>query len=642
MNFIDDDELDLMKGRNRKDSFSGTKIEFVENNNVDYSYIVPEKDRIQINRVENVFDERYFDFDKEKYKYSLNFYDFEVFRFDWCVTIINPVENMRVVVANDFKALKKYYDDHCEQIWVGYNSRNYDVYILKSILLGMNPKKVNDDLIVRGMKGWQISQNFKKVKLLNFDVYTKNPLKVLEGFMGSDIRETEVDFDIDRKLTAQEMRQTIRYNVHDVEQTIEVFRRNHYLYDSQLQLVETFNMPLHMIEQTQSQLASNILECDRKEREDEFDIKIVDKIRLEKYKYAYDWFMNFSNMDYKKSFSMDVCGVPHRFGWGGIHGAPEKPIHRKGRMFHIDVTSYYPNLMIKYGFLTRNSRNPKLYENIYDIRVSLKQQGKKKEQAPYKIVLNGTYGITKDKYSAAYDPRQANNICINGQLMLLDLLERLEGHIDLIQSNTDGLIIQVDDNKDEIDKVIEICHMWENRFGMRLEFDEIEEIFQKDVNNYIFRFSNGKLERKGAYVMELDDLNYDLPIINRALVNYMMNDVPVERTINDCDELREFQKIVKISSNYRMAWHNNRYLNGKVFRVFASKDVNDTYFGKVKRIGATIEKFANTPDNAFIVNDNVNGVKVTKKLDKRWYVNLARQRLRDFGVDEDVFNGGLF
>jgi DNA polymerase len=177
---------------------------------------------------------------------------------------------------------------------------------------------------------------------------------------------------------------------------------------------------------------------------------------------------------------------------------------------------------------------------------------------------------------------------------------------------------------------------------MGLEQDEITEIFQKDVNNYVFRFKSGKLERKGAYVMELDDLNYDLPIINKALVDYMMNNIPVQETINNCDMIKEFQKIVKVSSNYEGGWHNGENLVDKTFRVFASKDQNDTYLGKYKYQGATIEKFANTPEHCFIMNECVNGVKVSKKLDKQWYIDLALKRLEDFGIKENKSIGGLF
>ena len=641
---LDNEDISILRGTQKikqkktlvkKQAFEVKKPEI----KIDYNNVIPEDEKIQINRKVMIDPEKYQDFTKELYPHSLNFYDFEVFVHDWCVTIINPVENIMTVIANDVKALKRYYHKHSDEFWVGYNSRNYDTYIMKGLLLGMNPKKVNDDLIVRELKGWQINRDFNKVSFLNFDIYTKNSLKTLEGFMGNDIRETEVDFNLQRKLNPQEMRQTVKYNIHDVEQTIEVFRRNKYLYDSQVQLIETFDMPIELIGATQAQLTARILECEKQEHNDEFDISIVPTLHLKKYVKAKEWFEDRSNLDYKKSFSMIVCGVPHQYGWGGLHGCPEEPLHIKGKLFHVDVNSYYPSEIIRYGFMTRNSNNPERYKYIYDYRLQLKKEGKKKEQAPYKIVLNGAYGMMKDKYSLAYDPKQANNICVNGQLMLTDLLEHLEPYIKLIQSNTDGLIVQVEDNQESIDKFMNICHRWEHRTGMGLGFDEITEIFQKDVNNYIFRFANGKLERKGAYVMELDDLNYDLPIINKALVDYMMNGISVEETINSCDELKEFQKIVKISSNYDGGWHNNEYLTDKTFRVFASNDKNDTYLGKYKYKGATIEKFANTPENAFIMNNNVNGIKVTRKLNKQWYIDLANSRLEDFGIKQSY---GLF
>lgn len=643
---LDEEDVSVLKGTKKiqpsKKAIKKTEIMPAKKEiSFDYSKIIPEDERIQINRKITLDAEKYQDFTKELYPYSLNFYDFEVFPYDWCLTVINPIEKTMVVIANNLSVLKNYYSKHKNQFWVGYNSRTYDTNIMKGLLLGMNPKKVNDDLIIRGMKGWQINRDFRKIKLLDFDIYTKNSLKTLEGFMGNDIRETEVDFNINRKLNSAEMRQTIKYNIHDVEQTIEVFRRNKYLYDSQIQLIETFNMPIELISSTQAQLTANILECERVDgRDDEFDIEIVPTLHLKKYADAKEWFENSCNMDYKKSFSMNICGVPHQFGWGGLHGCPEEPLHRKGKIFHVDVNSYYPSQIIRYGFMTRNSKNPERYNGIYEYRLKLKAEGKKKEQAPYKIVLNGAYGMMKDKYSQAYDPKQANNICINGQLMLTDLLEHLEPYISLIQSNTDGLIVQVRDNEEAIEKFKNICHRWEHRTGMGLGFDEITEIYQKDVNNYIFRFADGRLERKGAYVMELDDLNYDLPIVNKALVDYMMNNIPVEETINNCNKLKEFQKIVKVSSNYLGGWHNGEYLTDKTFRVFASKDKNDSYLGKYKYEGATIEKFANTPENAFIMNENVNGVEVGKKLDKQWYIDLAIKRLEDFGIKMET--GGLF
>lgn len=346
-------------------------------------------------------------------------------------------------------------------------------------------------IILYGMKGNQIDDEFKKIKFFDFDIATKiQGLKQLEGFMGNDIRETTVPFDLDRPLTKAEIKETVKYCMHDVEQTIEVFRRRKEVYESQVDLINTFELPIYMISNTQAQLTANILGCKRVDgRDDEFDLDFVDSLKIKKYKHILDWFKNRSNRDYSKSLETEVCGIPHTFGWGGLHGCPIEPIHRKGRIFHVDVTSYYPSIMIEYDFLSRNCEDKNKFKEIYDKRVALKKAGKKKEQAPYKIILNSTYGICKDKYSQAYDPRQANNVCINGQLMLLDLLEHLEGYADIIQSNTDGIILQIEDTSEAEIKMREICQEWMDRTKMGLGFDEITEIWQGDVNNYIISFS---------------------------------------------------------------------------------------------------------------------------------------------------------
>ena len=135
---------------------------------------------------------------------------------------------------------------------------------------------------------------------------------------------------------------------------------------------------------------------------------------------------------------------------------------------------YYPRLMIWHNLLTRNAKRPDRFRMIFDRRMELKHAGKKKEQAPLKIVINGTYGISKDKNNPAYDPRNANLICVNGQLLLLDLIEKLEAipSFELIQSNTDGLIIKI--HRRDFDMLDDICYAWETRSDMKLAFDYIE------------------------------------------------------------------------------------------------------------------------------------------------------------------------
>ena len=194
----------------------------------------------------------------------------------------------------------------------------------------------------------------------------------------------------------------------------------------------------------------------------------------------------------------------------------------------------------------------------------------------------------------------------------------------------------IPDTDEAFEQVDDICYEWEMRCStdkcsILLGLDVIDEIYQKDVNNYIWiNHQSGEIERKGAYVKELSRIDADLPIINTALVNYFTKKIPIKRTINECAELIQFQKLVKLSNKYKWVEHNDEKYFNKSYRVFASKDDNDGRIYKYRN-GNKPSKFGNTPDKCFIWNEDVNGVKCPSKLDKQWYIDLAEKRLKDFG-----------
>lgn len=562
------------------------------------------------------------------------FYDFEVFEYDWLVVLIEMPSHTITKIHNDSKAFSEYCEKHNKDIWVGYNNTHYDVFIKKAILLGINPKEVNDR-IIGGEKGWQISREFNKVSTIEYDaMLPMRGLKQLEGYQGKNIFETNVPFDITRPLTDDELNMTFEYCYNDVVETINVFMNNKTEFDAHVSLIKTFKLPMNNLAKTKAQLSALILGCSRMEFNDEWDIQIVDTLRLKKYDYVREWFLN-NRGDYGNKLTTEINGIPHVFGWGGIHGAI-KQYHSKGLLLHVDVNSYYPSLMIEYDFLTRTVRNKEKFKNIRDTRIEYKKT-KDPRQAPYKIVINSTYGISKDKYNIAYDPRQANNVCVNGQLLLLDLIEHAESvpGCKLIQSNTDGLIYELEDERAKKD-LIEVCHEWEERTRMGLGYDDIDEIWQKDVNNYIFRFSNGKLERKGGYVKELTPFDYDLPIVNIALVDYMTQGTAVETTIKNHTELICYQKIVKLSNKYEYVEHGNNKYSNKSYRVFAVTTNGDNKIYKCKTVGGLVQKhkFANTPNDCVIINGDVTNMTVNdvKNFDTQYYIDVAKKRLSEFGV----------
>lgn len=564
------------------------------------------------------------------------FYDFEVFLYDWLVVIIDPVHHKEHVIVNNADELTDFFDKHRKDIWIGYNSRHYDQYILKGILCGFNPKDINDYIIVENKSGYGYSNLFRKIQINNFDIMTSfHSLKQLEGFMGNMIKESDIDFNIDRKLTEEELAEVIKYCRHDVQQTMKVFMNRKSEFESQMQLINIFKLPLSYISKTKVQLSAVILDATKVDRDDEFDIEIPNTLKLKKYKEVKDWYENPVNKDYSKELIKEVAGVEHVFAWGGLHGAIPNYID-EGKFLNIDVASYYPSLMIEYGYGSRNMSNPDKFKEIKDLRLKYKAE-KNPLQAPLKIVINGTYGAMKDRFNNLYDPRQANNVCIGGQLLLLDLIEKLEDKCKLVQSNTDGLIVKIEKDNDQ--EILDICHEWEHRTRMVLEYDYYVKMIQKDVNNYIIVAEDGHYKSKGAYVKKLNELDNNLPIVNKAVVDNLIKNIPVEETIMNCNDLKQFQLVAKVSSKYMYALYGDERLKEKCLRVFASTDENDKGVFKLKAIGKNPEKIAGTPIHCFINNEDINlNNEIPSKLDKQWYIDLANKRINDFkGCDDNVY-----
>lgn len=620
-------------------------------------------------------------FTKEKFEYGAIFFDWEVLKYDWCVTFYDVMNYKKTVIVNDRKGLIKFYTNYCRNnLLFGFNCRSYDNTIFKAILLGMNPKEVSDK-IVQGLKPFQISDRFKEIELNSFDCYKigLGSLKKCESFLQLSVEETPISFDIDRMLTKEEMDSILFYNDADVQSTIAVCVNGQYkVYEGNIGIIKMFNFPISDINKTQAQLTAKITDCEKpkESRNDEWDLWVFDSVDLHKYKYVQDWFMSLKNdhdrprietyengkfVPYKgkgttkkEGFELHtkVCGIEHVFAMGGLHSAPDDPIHvvKKNGIVHSDISSMYPSLIIQYGLMSRNAKKPKEFENIYEQRLAYKKE-KNPLASILKIPLNAQYGILGDINSPAYDIRNAHMICITGQLLILTLLERLEPYISLWNGNTDGIIYTIDDDKNT-DLVFKIINDWTKTAKLNFEHDFIDEIYAKDVNNYLFKFSNGNIECKGAMLKYNSPLDNDLPILNETMREYLLNRVNIEDYINNCDELWKFMKTFKMNGDYKFATHNGIKFDNKCFRVFASKDVKSTALLKWKHPIGTIletidskgklvkrkyegEKFAGQSDHVFIENKDIHGKKCSEypMLDKQWYIEQVYDRLELFNID---------
>lgn len=314
--------------------------------------------------------------------------------------------------------------------------------------------------------------------------------------------------------------------------------------------------------------------------------------------------------------------------------------------------------------LSRNPRHKEKFVEIYKKRLQLKAEGKKKEQAPYKIVLNSTFGASGDCFNKLYDPRQCHRTCMTGQIFLLDLMENLGDVCEIVACNTDSVYVSYElENRD---KIIEICHDWERRTKMKLEYEDYVNclLCQRDVNNYLIipqDKDKKHVKGKGAVVKSLSELDNDLAIVNKAVRAFFIDGTLPSETVLTSKNLIDFQKIYVKSSKYEYVYwgaevveekrknpETNRMktyremkkegqiLNNKTFRVFASLEKTGTLM-KSKGYKKEISRFSGAPENLFVYNKSVKGKTVDEfpELDKMWYINKAWEEIIKFVCSKD-------
>lgn len=573
------------------------------------------------------------------------FYDFEVFKKDWLVVFISENDE-EIVVWNDPAVLRKALERF--DCLVGFNNYFYDDLILSGIMAGYNNYevwKLSNAIVNGGNIENKIKMMATKLPTLDTkqELDPRLSLKVIEANLGMNIVETPVSFNIDRELTDSEVDTVIEYCRHDVETTKKVFMLRKDYFESKFDICTEFKLDKLDVKKTRANLASKVLKCSKDrlpagvlENKDRLNIKFADELRVENipneilnfYKNIRQRFEDGENFEIleKEKLVYSLCGVEHTFGFGGLHSARKNYMY-EGKMLNVDVGSYYPSMIINFGFMSRASEHPNLYKNLYDTRMEYKAK-KDNKQGIYKILLNSTFGALKSEFNDLFDPVMSNNICVNGQLILTDLIMSLRPYTELVQSNTDGILVKYKEK--DLDTIKTICSEWELNYGLTLDYEYVEKIVQRDVNNYIWKTEDGKIKGKGLFE-KYDGGDFEknnLTIIDIALKEYYINNKDVRETITNMvlnGNVIPLQQVAKMGTTFDTMEHNGQEVQ-KVNRIFATWDNRFGAMNKVKNNNGVKKytKIANSSDKVYINNDTIDKTD-TKLIDIDYYVRLVEK-----------------
>lgn len=276
---------------------------------------------------------------EQSWKERLASFDFEVTAFDWLLVIKEKISGQFHIFHNDTEAVEDFIYEHPELIYVGYNNKHYDNYILKGILNHYEPpkiKEINDWIIAQRQDGWKYPFDDPYIKIpptsdLMLDMPLRQSLKELEGNMLMNIQESTIDFNIDHPWTKEEFEEMVFYCKHDVDSTDRLIDERMDYLESKVALGEMCGITVEeALYKTNAQLSAIALGTKKQDHDDYRDYVIPPEVDqflipqsildfIEKFRSVKKEDLTEDNI--KLSWVGDIVGTEHKIGLGGIHAA---------------------------------------------------------------------------------------------------------------------------------------------------------------------------------------------------------------------------------------------------------------------------------------------------------------------------------
>lgn len=538
----------------------------------------------------------------------------------------------------------------------GFNNHNYDDFVLRYVLTNQPvaaTKEQSDKYINKtfdkkewpaGLVTWDLRDQLLSISL-----------KKYEAMKGLSVKESSIPFDKSDEFSAIELEEVIRYNVQDLRSTLSLFNtRNdddhgNYM-DNKRLLVEHYGTG-HSYRYSNTTITSMFLMGnDHLKALEPANPKIVgvdDQIA------GFLRHINEVNpmiTDAPKalrasltkkyaptSLTIEQFGNVFTFGSGGLHSAvghlkttktgKSEPVYdliNTTDVYQLDVTSMFPNIMIRDGLLGPSTDK---YEALVADRIANKKAGNPKAKTQ-KIVINATYGGTRSNWLNLYNPKVAIHVNVAGMVAVYNLARGLSKIGQIIQVNTDGVAVKLNNEPNAKERMFNIKKQWEQYFKLNLEVTHFKRLIQRDVNNYIAVKDNDHLKLKGGAIAQAqtrDPLKSTTPtVLQTALLHHILNpNDDLTKYLNNLREKVPFTNwcwtlastVSKLQTGYTTD-ANGRRLHQKVNRAYASK-FGDSYYKE--RTQGKPAKFAGTSTKLVINNEDMTGQKAPQDLDIEWY-----------------------
>jgi DNA polymerase elongation subunit (family B) len=580
------------------------------------------------------------------------------------IQIETPMGEDESLSAEDITKLRKIMTSYTV---IGFNSSKYDIPMVKGMLKGKSNIELFNmscKLIQGNMQPWLADKEFDLgfLKCTHIDLFEPSPgVNISLKKYGARLHSQKIQdlpYDYAKSLTKEEHELNKLYNINDLNTTIDLYEAVKGEIDIRYIMSDNYKMDLMSKGGPQIAEAIIIHELGKKG-------VTIEKFKPPKnyiIKYTPPECLSFKNqelnnilnniLDEDFVLSKGKVVLPKwlqkpikingkflvQMGIGGLHSKEKSIVVVSDEDYilkNCDIASYYPNLIMAYGYYPKNIGKMFLsvFSGFYARRISIKHIKEfKSESDSLKLLLNGTFGKLGSNYSKIFAPELLIHVTLSGQLLMIMLIEKLlNAGIEVISTNTDGIEYKVLRSREK--EIEELINDWDNLTGMPMEHGSYHALYARDVNNYCAVY-NKEVKEKGVYGKPTIQKDATHQIVYEAIRLYLFDRTPIEETIRSCTDVRKF--ILCKSATGGADWTNPKtnevIFLGKVVRWYYSR-ANGNAIIKIKPNVTGTRAKVPTTDFAVPIMDLPQDYKLPKDLDIEYYILIAINALSDLGVD---------
>lgn len=249
-----------------------------------------------------------------------------------------------------------------------------------------------------------------------------------------------------------------------------------------------------------------------------------------------------------------------------------------GQLFELAFSSFYLSVILAFEIFPVGIDKEEFLRRLrglIDSKAQAKNEGNNVRTDSIEIIIGSVFSHLSNKKGELYDPSAMLKICLNAQLILLELFDLISSSCKCLMVNKDKILVWLTpDNKK---RVFFLVDSFSSKIKIPIEINFLKKMYAISVNDYIAIESQGTLRLKGRFKDPIRSISVPkYPEACRlAAIDHIQYGIPIK----DCLSSQPYINFLYKEQCMSNIWINGNQTTQKSVRyVISPKGGSEIYY----------------------------------------------------------------